>query len=588
MSNSILLNNFRYRLIKTFTDKLSDIAEGFYFFYGNPFAWDDEASPDILTISALQEAKTKSNILALKKVNERDVVLGIEKHVWVSGTHYAQFSNTTDLTEVGVYYILTSGNRVYKCLSNNTLLNDMGYPIEAVSTIEPTHDEGINSPTGDGYIWHYMYTLSNAMNRKFNGGDYIPVDILSDVVQARIAAAVPGTINRIDIATPGGGSQYEIYCPDADNIPTPLPGIPLFIDGDGDEVSSGRIAITSITAQGAINISEPEFGVRGVVDLKYPTNTTTGAFYMVDVGDNDYVRGGDYGWSPIMLRQVTSETQASATEYEFAYGVARIDENQNISAIRILDAGKGYTLGEAEVIQSSAIAYAIPNTNSKKLYKTVVVTSGRNFNTASVIIISDSSVYGTPATLTPSISPISGHGSNPEVELNALTLIFNVRIAYENLGGDFTIENDFRSVGIIENVMEQDNDGTNHRLSSALTLSAKTDLVCKADVDQNVITQDIELVGMLSGARGKVIDVVDGNVIRIIRSIGDTNAVPFLPDELLSTGDGLSANDEAAEIESIRLPEYVPYSGQILFINNREAIQRSADQIETFNFIFKL
>lgn len=172
------------------------------------------------------------------------------------------------------------------------------------------------------------------------------------------------------------------------------------------------------------------------------------------------------------------------------------------------------------------------------------------------------------------LSPHYGHGSDPIAELYADTLLINLSIIYEE-GTDFTVENDFRRFGIIRGVEQYDSSGLANPATSN-TLSAKEVITLAGSFS---VAGDGLVFGEISGAIGLVIDQLDDD-IRIIRSQKHTNKIPFLVGENLIAATGGSTS----EIVSINRPEYVPFSGRIVYINNIEPIQRSDDQLETINF----
>ena len=123
MSKSIVTNKFDFRIIKSLEEKFQNSAESIYFFYGNPVDWSTVGSPDEPQPSNSQENLTKSNLLALKKVNDRDLILGAIRYTWKSGTTYETYTDQSDLT-AKTCYVITSQNKVYKCLGNNTHVVD--------------------------------------------------------------------------------------------------------------------------------------------------------------------------------------------------------------------------------------------------------------------------------------------------------------------------------------------------------------------------------------------------------------------------------------------------------------------------------
>lgn len=562
MTTNLVTNNFKYRTLKTLQEKFSDLNTCVYFFYGRNLEWVDENIPDNLEASKEEERLTKSNIMALKKITSRDLILGAKRYrpSWEPNISYDMYTDQEELAGKE-FYTITSENKVYKCLDNNS-----SYTNNSLGVAIPTPGVSVDEPIGgdifigqnDNYIWKYMFTLRPPTIRKFNIPEYIPIDAEISTTQDR------GTINYIKINSTG--SDYSLQYVD-DNLVQSYTKVPLFIFGNGNINDSASIEITSITSQAkSINIinGQPIPGSAGVGFQLLPSKKGSGYKIIEDE------------WCPVQIRQLASETGDELGEFKYAYGIAKFDNNGQLENLRITDPGAGYSLGEAKVVQSSAIGYGELSANGN-ITKIKMDYYGENFSYASVIPITDKlDNPSTNASLTPIISPALGHGSNPGAELVALNLLFNVRLAYEEVGGDFSVQNDFRSVGLIENIEQQNADGTNIRLASDSTLSGKTDLYLDNDVDFNL---DSEIVGLSSGAKGRIIDIIEGNIVRIIRDIESSNTTPFLVNE------AVRSSGVTAKIASISQPEYVPYSGDVLFINNRSPVARSDDQIETINFV---
>lgn len=98
----------------------------------------------------------------------------------------------------------------------------------------------------------------------------------------------------------------------------------------------------------------------------------------------------------------------------------------------------------------------------------------------------------------------------------------------------------------------------------------------------NVEVGDI-ITGGTSGAKAYV-DVVDGTTIKYHQnSNSDVNMIPFSNSETLSTTSGA-----VGTTGSVVTPEYTPESGEVLFLENREAIQRSSNQTEQVKIVIQL
>lgn len=563
--NSIITSHFKYRLIKDLEFDFSNSNRSVYFFYGRPIEWNDTDVPNIDLINSEKDQNfVKSNIMALKKIGDLDLILGAKSYTWTSGTTYTSYDDRRDMNGA-VYYVLAGETNmdVYKCLDNNEI-----YGIPQPSTVKPMHvDYDRVEREEDGYVWKYIFSISDPISRKFSSIDFFPLDIFGDDTQAAINNVVPGTVNKLNITNLG--KNYLIYNPSGFE----LDHIPLFISGNGDEIATAKILITDITDEGsiAINNSTPVVGMSGFAI------SDSGSGYTI-IQDR---------WIPVQIRQITTSSEVlnpkiDISQVEYAYGIAEINNEGGIKSLRIVNPGSNYVQGEAVIVQSSAIGFAEIDPDGQ-LYIAYIDQQGQNFSEAEVVIISDKPSDENDGTIVPILSPFLGHGSNPEVELNAFNLMANVRIAYEETGGDFSVANDFRSVGLIENVLKQDANGQNQEISLSLTLDAKTSLIMTEDLQVNDFGSDNVIVGLTSGARGRIIDVVDRNTVRIIRDLETSNSVEFQPGESIIT-----SSAGTAVISSVKQPEYTPYSGDILFINNREPIERSNDQIETINFVLTI
>jgi len=217
--------------------------------------------------------------------------------------------------------------------------------------------------------------------------------------------------------------------------------------------------------------------------------------------------------------------------------------------------------------------------------------SGMNFTKASAITVSPETTRD--ARLSPVISPAFGHGSNPDIELDALAVILNVRVQGDADNPNFSVINGFRSTGIITSVLEYnpepDEEKNEKEIDSASSseLTNMITIVCNNTVDTDKYVPNEFIVGNDSGAIARIVDVVD-NTIRCIKPVDGTNYLEFTAGEVVYLLNDPVIPTSPPEISEIIKPTYQPLSGTILFINNRETVERSSTQIETFNFILKL
>jgi hypothetical protein len=116
-------------------------------------------------------------------------------------------------------------------------------------------------------------------------------------------------------------------------------------------------------------------------------------------------------------------------------------------------------------------------------------------------------------------------------------------------------------------------------VATADTLSAQRILVLNNL--QGSFSEDNTIFGQNTGAKGLFVDLVNTNQLRYIRDTEIANTIGFGLEPITST------SGATATVSQIIEPEVEPYSGDILFINNRVAIDRSIDQIETISLVLE-
>jgi hypothetical protein len=136
---------------------------------------------------------------------------------------------------------VTSGKSVYKCLSNAN---------STASTVEPTSvNPNYTTSTADGYLWKYMYTLSDVELLRFTTSNYVPVKTLlldDNSLQWRVQeTAVDGAIDAIFV-TDAGGSY------------TNTANVSVVITGDG--VSATATPTVTANTISAILVTNPGYG----------------------------------------------------------------------------------------------------------------------------------------------------------------------------------------------------------------------------------------------------------------------------------------------------------------------------------------
>ena len=166
--SGIFNQSIKSKFIKNFIDDVANTSSNYYITFGKYFEWPDDSIPPATNSSVTStHYEVNRNLLVGKKVSVSDVAYIAKKITWTSGVVYDIYDDSDPVLYSKNYYVVTSLNRVYKCLFNN-----YGAP----STNEPSLTvSGGDFDTADGYKWKYLYTINGANDKKFTTTDYIPI-----------------------------------------------------------------------------------------------------------------------------------------------------------------------------------------------------------------------------------------------------------------------------------------------------------------------------------------------------------------------------------------------------------------------------
>ena len=190
--SGIFNQNIKSKFVQNFIADVSNTASNYYMTFGKFFEWPDDNIPPVTnsSISGTHYSVNKE-LLFGKKVTTSDIAYIAKKKTWTANTVYDHYDDVDQYIYTRNFYVVTSLNRVYKCLFNN-----YGRP----STDEPTLTiTGGDFETADGYKWKYLYTINGAQANKFITTEYIPI-IPSPVV---IQYAENGAIHVVKVTNNG-------------------------------------------------------------------------------------------------------------------------------------------------------------------------------------------------------------------------------------------------------------------------------------------------------------------------------------------------------------------------------------------------
>ena len=532
-----LLSNFRNRNSEDFFDNIVNEENFVYVFIGRTAPWDDdEIVPDVQN-TLREENQIWNDINGIKRILPDDVTIAFRSIPWSQNRIFDEYDDAVDLS-VQDFYAITDENKVYKCISNNN---------RSPSTVKPIHTTFDISYESDGYRWKYMFSISESLLDKFIAPEFSPLVIDRDVIDF----AEPGTIDNVRIVESGEGYETNASVDTATEIP-------VFIEGDGNQ---------NATAQALVSTSDGRILTASVLD-----------------GGNSYPYAPE-SRIPVALRQITDSGIV-----QNAYGIAATNALGQIDEFELVIGGSGYTNGTTQIVQSSCRAYA--ETDFEGAIINADIFNGRqgsNFTEAKAILVSQNAETCSDCQLRPIISPLEGHGSDPQKEVFANYVMVNLRLSGES---SFIELNDFRRIGIIENphefgeeeeVLASDSDGeAGPKTFDGLIGDTRYKIVL-ADSNENFQINEV-LYGESTGARGNELTRFEDDTVRVVI---DRSIAPDLEFEVGETVRGLSSQ-AIGTITEIIPPDIAPFSGTILYINNSEPVVRELDlQLETVTLVIE-
>lgn len=212
-----------------------------------------------------------------------------------------------------------------------------------------------------------------------------------------------------------------------------------------------------------------------------------------------------------------------------------------------------------------------------------ITTAGTGYKRASIDIANISGIgSGSGGVAKPIISPLIGHGADPIQELGGNYVIVNSRLEFGEGSGDFPTDNDFRRIGLLQDPF---NVGTT-TVSTSPTLAAYHKMTLSSVVGLSV--DDIILNANSDGsgvAVSRVISITGNVVSHIPQANSEGGYVNFVSSNTVYVGGTTIGTISAVDAT---FPEVEKYSGQVMYVENRGAVTRAADQIEDIKLIIEM
>ena len=540
---AIVSQNFRVVNADNFKEDVKN--SNVYVGIGKADAWSTstadttDTTPTVPSDHLDDQAAARYQLIGMQKLTAADVSHVVKRHDWTTGTVYEPYdSNVADLYDKNpCFYVLTNEFKVYKCIDNNN---------GAQSTVQPIHTTP--TPTGsatDGYVWKYMYTITTADSEKFLTTAFMPVKTVPITIDVVTAAEAATGQDKILLTEANLDIKVKHRVKNGDTV-----------IGTVQAISGAQLDLVANVAGG----SAIPAGTKLTLDFANDTDAA-------DALSTDFVQ---------------YKAQKDSLELGEAGGIERIE---------VLTGGANYTSapttfnihgdGENAAVAAADVTIAGGAITGVKIG---TATSGSNHGSDYTIASFELAGGGasTQATLRAVISPPQGHGVDPVAELGGFLIALNTQlVGAGGAGSDLTIGNDFRQISIIKNPRVHDSNAYGGALATATTLNPLKVLNIDNSGNAGLFAADDVITGT-SGAKAFVAKVdTEGSNNKIFYY---QNFKTGFKDFATGSTETITAQDSAGTaneyVQSKGDPEVERRSGELLFLENRNPINRSATQIE--------
>lgn len=391
----------------------------------------------------------------------------------------------------------------------------------------------------------------------------------------------------------GYGNRYDMY---RHNISSASP-----TENNNYDLSNSNF-IVYVTSTGCVYKclfnGRSAITTTGTVSTVQPTTTGTAPQQTAD----------GYVWKYLYTISAADGDFVTANYIPVTVNATSVSSINGIDIITVEGAGSAYTGTPGVVIYgdgTSATATATANTSTGKITGITVTNPGSGYTWAKVVLTGG----GTPTTANAIavIAPLGGHGSNLMYETHAHNVMIAATVSgYEQ--NDFPVNQDFRTVALVKNPRQYSNttgwrvtSNTGTLFTSSTGRITRT-LVMNNNAVNSQMAQNDVLTGSNSLATGLFVFQSSGTV-RLeyiqpinadvpasidntrIDTVGTRNLYQFNTSDTITGNFGYSQLINSSTGITSVLPEIQPYTGQLLYLDYRQRVSRSAGQNEKINIV---
>lgn len=518
----------RVELARTFHRDVRNRNDYFHFAVGRTEAWTDDSSPEIPIDNDSYVSKFRRSMMFTQQIDSADVCLLAKRVNWATGTVYDEYDDNISSSNQSFTGASNLADALFFVVTDEfKVYKCISNNNNGQSTVKPTSTGTSVFELADNYNWKFMFQISASDQNKFLDADFIPVRKLT----GNPTHDVTGEVDSITITA--GGTGYT-------SVPT------VVIQGDGDGLAAGTATISGGAVTG-VTITASGSGY-SFAFITFSGGGGSGAAGSVNLGDADALPA---------LQSAVEGAAVSGTLDRVIVTTAGQDYAENDVQVTVTGDGTG------------AEASAKVNAATGAITSVRVTNPGSGYSYAEIAIV-NTSAPGTGATARAIVSPQGGHGSNAPRELFANNLGVTVSFA-DNDNRDLILGNDFRQIALIKNI----------KTPAGVVYTTNTATACHI----------INVASVASYAVDDIITTDDGGSFTVIQIDSDnkniylTSTIPLITTNSVLTN--TTQNISSLSINSITEPEVDNATGEVIYLDNRSPVIRSADQVEQIKALIR-
>ena len=391
---TLIKNEFKTHTARQFVESLEESSNSvYYIFMGKPQPYTESTTPAPTNSITNSQYQVWDEMVLGKHVTTTDVKHMVKRNDWANNNAYQAYDDRNGSLSGTKFHVVTSEGsdyHVWKCVANNQSSGN--------STSKPLYSDVSSSlnnlyiKTADGYQWRFMYTITGSNYTKFTTTNYIPYYSHSNAS----TNAVSGSLDNYIVTN--SGNNYNEFC-----------------NGDFVTVTNSTSAV--INSSSFTLSTNNDFYNNCAIYIK----SGTGAGQLNKI--TDYV-----GSSKTLTFETAWSTNPSTSDSVF-----EITPSVTIK-------GDGTT---------DATARAMVNTTSNTIANVEVVTRGAGYTYVDVSIEANNMASANLAAVRAPIAPTGGHGSDPINELEGNHVGISLDFANTE-SSNIPTHNDFRQVGLLK------------------------------------------------------------------------------------------------------------------------------------------